>query len=161
MKIFVKTTPTKKAKTPDSQKIAYMYAAVLVVLTVAQLFTFDRFTTLLEGFNLPGDVPIAHLLGGLFVVGGVLALPFLLGFRLSPLMRIVSMVMGWVVPLLWLFITLWLVMSNNPSSNVGFLGSVVKLMPGWWAVFVSIAMGILAAWSSWGLWPFDTNKKAK
>jgi hypothetical protein len=157
MKIFVKATPAKKAKTKDSQNIAYMYAVILVIFVVAQLFTFDKFLPLLENFALPGGVPIAHLFGGLFVASGVLALPFLLGFKLSPLMRFVSMVLGWLVPAMWLSVTLWLVFSTNSVTNVGFLGTVVKLMPGWWAVFVSIALGVLAAWSTWGLWPLKSH----
>ncbi|MCX6728490.1 MAG: hypothetical protein NTV39_01850 [Candidatus Saccharibacteria bacterium] len=157
MNILVKTTAAKKAKTKDSQKIAYTYAAVLVVMVVAQLFTFDKFIPLLVDFDLPGGVPVAHLFSALFVSAGVLALPFLLGFRLSPLMRIFSMLMGWMIPLTWLYVTLWLVFSTNSVTNVGFLGTTVKLTPGWWAVFVSIALGILAAWASWGLWPAETN----
>lgn len=157
MDILVKTTPAEKAKTTDSQKIAYMYAAILVIFVVAQLFTFDKFLPLLEDFALPGGVPVAHLFGGLFVVGEVLALPFLLGFRLSPLMRVISMALCWLVPLMWLILTLWLVFSTNSATNIGFLGTIVKLTPGWWAVFVSIALGILAAWSSWGLWPFEAS----
>ncbi len=158
MNILAKATPAKKAKTKDSQKIAYAYAALLVIFVVAQLFTFDKFLLLLEDFALPGGMPVAHLFGGMLVSCEVLALPFLLGFKLSPLMRILSMVLGWLVPLMWFVLMIWLMFSTNTAVNVGFLGTVVKLMPGWWAVFVSIAMGILAAWSSWGLWPFEYKK---
>ncbi len=161
MNILTKTTAANKAKTPDSQKISYAYAVILVIMVVAQLFTFDKFITLFEGFDLPGGAPIAHLLCGLVVSGGVLALPFLLGFKLSSLMRIFCMVMGWIIPIIWLFVTLWLVLSTSLAVNVGFLGTVVKLMPGWWAVFVSVALGILAIWSSWGLWPIGQNKPSK
>jgi hypothetical protein len=161
MNILVKATLAKKAKTKDSQKIAYMYAVILVVFVVAQLFTFDKFLPLLEDFALPGGAPIAHLFGGLLVASGVFALPFLLGFKLSPLMRVTSMFLGWLVPLMWFFLTLWLVLTTNSATNVGFLGTIVKLMPGWWAVFISIALGILAAWSSWGLWPINRKKNTK
>lgn len=159
MNIATKATPAKKAKTKDSGNIAYAYAAILVILSVAQLFTFDKFLLLLEDIAFPGGVPVAHLFGGMFVASEVLALPFLLGFKLSHLMRILSMVLGWLVPLMWFLISLWLALSTNVISNVGFLGSAVKLMPGWWAVFVSIALGILAAWAGWGLWPFETRRK--
>ncbi|HUC96081.1 MAG TPA: hypothetical protein VMR16_00225 [Candidatus Saccharimonadales bacterium] len=157
MNILVKATPAKKAKTKESQTIAYAYAVVLVILVVAQLFSFDKFLPLLENFMLPGGIPIAHLFGGLIVASEVLALPFLLGFKLSPLMRVTSMALGWLAPLLWFVLTTWLMISTNSASNVGFFGSVINLSPGWWAVFVSIALGILAAWSSWGLWPFDAH----
>jgi hypothetical protein len=137
MNIFDKVTLTKKAKTKDSQTIAYSYAAILIIFAVAQLFTFDKFLLILEDLTFPGGVPVAHLLGGLITASEVLALPFLLRLKLSPLMRTSSMVLGWLVPLIWFILTLWIVASNNTVSSVGFLGSTARLIPGWWAVFIS------------------------
>lgn len=159
MNIFDKVTSAKKAKTKDSQTIAYAYAAILVVFAVMQLFTFSKFLLILEGFNFPGGIPIAHLLAGLITACEVLALPFLLSLKLSHIMRVTSMVLGWLVPFMWFMLVFWMIVSNNVSSNssIGFFGSVIKLIPGWWAVFVSLALGVLAAWSSWGLWPLKSH----
>lgn len=161
MSIFAKSTPSKKPRTKDSQQIAYVYIAVLVVFALTQLFTFDKFLVLLEGFSLPGGAPVAHLLGGIIVASEVLALPFLLGFRLSSLMRVFSMVLGWLVPLIWLKLSLWLIITGSTVVGVGFLGTTVDIIPGWWAVFACLSLGLLAAWASWGLWPFEIHKKAK
>lgn len=158
MNIFDKATKAKKPKTRESQKIAYMYAAILVLFALTQLFTFDKFLVLLESFWLPGEILTTRLLGSVIVVSEVLALPFLLGLKLSPLMRIISMVLGWLVPLTWFKLTLWLIFTNSAVSNIGFLGTTVKLIPGWWAVFISIALGVMAAWASWGLWPLPKGK---
>jgi hypothetical protein len=157
MKLLTKTTPAKHPKTKESGQIAYMYAIILVIFVVAQLFTFDKFQILLEDFSLPGGVAVSYLFSGLLVACAVFALPFLLRFKTSPLMRVVSMVCGWLVPLMWLFLTFWLVFSSNTVTNVGFLGTAITLIPGWWAIFVSIAIGILAAWSTWGLWPLSSH----
>ena len=153
MSIFVKSTHALKPRTRDSQNIAYLYAAILIIFVLAQLFTFDNFLTLIESFWLPGGAPIAHLLGGIIVVSEVFALPFLLGMKLSLLMRVISMVLGWCSAIVWLKISLWLVLTTNAVSNIGYLGTAVRLIPGWWAVFFGIALVILSAWSSWGLWP--------
>ena len=161
MKIFVKATPAQKPKSKESQNIAYMYAAILVIFALAQLFTFDNFLILIESFWMPGGKSAAYLLGSIIVVSEVLALPFLLQIKLSPLMRIISMVMGWLVPLLWFIISIWLIFTVNAVSNVGLLGTTVNLLPGWWAVFLSIALGMLAAWASWGLWPCVRPKTKK
>jgi len=161
MNILTKATSAKKPKTKESQNIAYMYAAILVIFALAQLFTFEKFLVLLESFWFPGGKPVAYLLGSLIVVCEVMALPFLLRLKLSPLMRITSMVLGWLVPIIWLFLTLWLLFTVNSVSNIGFLGTSVKLLPGWWAVFVCIAVGILAIWASWGLWPCAKQKIKK
>ena len=158
MSVFVKATPAKEPRTRETQKIAYMYAALLVVFALSQLFNFDSFLTLLESFWLPGGVPVAHLLGGIIVVSEVFALPFLFGMRLSPSTRIISMILGWLTPLIWLKLSLWLNLTINAVSNMGFLGTTVRLIPGWWAVFFSIAIGLLAAWASWGLWPGKRKK---
>jgi len=153
MKIFVKATKAKKPRTSESQKIAYAYAAILVIFALTQLFTFDKFLILVESFGLPGSDIVARLFVSTIVTSEVLALPFLLGLNLSQLMRVISMVLGWAVPLAWLKVTLWLLFTTNSVSNIGLLGTTIKLVPGWWLVFVSIALGILSAWASWGLWP--------
>ncbi len=161
MNLFVSATSAKTPKTVESQKIAYAYAGILTILALAQLFTFNEFLTLLEAFLLPGGAPVAHLVGGLIVVSEVFALPFLLRLKVSPLMRAVSMVLGWLVPLVWLKLTLWLIFTSNPVSNIGILGTTIKLLPGWWVACISVSLGILAAWASWGLWPYKprSNKK--
>ena len=161
MSIFVKATPAKKPKTRDAQQIAYLYAFILVVFVVTQLFTFSDFLRLLESFWLPGGTTIAYLLGGIIVVSEVFALPFLLGMSLSPLMRVVSMVLGWLVALIWIKLALWLMLTVNAVSNIGYFGTMIRLTPGWWAVFFGIALGILTAWASWGMWPFVTKRKSK
>jgi hypothetical protein len=161
MKIFTKATSAQKPKSKESQNIAYMYAAILVIFAVAQLFTFDNFLILIESFWMPGGKTFAYLLGSSIVVSEVLAIPFLLQIKLSPLMRIISMVMSWLVPLLWFIISIWLMVTINAVSNFGLLGTTVDLLPGWWTVFISIALGVLAAWASWGLWPCQKPKSKK
>ncbi len=161
MNIITKATSAKKPKTRESQQVAYAYAAVLVILVLAQLFTFEKFLILLESFWLPGGKPTAYLLGSIIVVCEVMALPFLLRLKLSPLMRITSMALGWLVPIIWLLLTLWLLFTVNAVSNIGLLGTTVKLIPGWWAVFFCVAIGMMAAWASWGLWPFESPKVKK
>lgn len=156
-----KAKPAPKAKTLESQKIAYIFAGILVILAFCQLFNFGDFLKLLVSFNFPGGKVIAYLTGGLIVTIEVFSLPFLLRLKLSQTMRVVSMVCSWLVPLAWLKLALWLVLTSNTVANFGILGTVVKLTPGWWAVFVSIAIGILSVWVSWGLWPISAKKHSK
>jgi len=153
MKFLKKTTPSPKPRTKESSQIAYAYAIILIVIVLCQLFTFDRFLVLLVGFALPGGDVTAHLVGSLIVISEVFALPFLLELNLSPLMRVVSMVFGWITPLVWLIMSLWLIFVANSVTNIGLLGTVIGVVPGWWAVYTSVALGTMAAWASWGLWP--------
>jgi len=153
MRQFIKSTPALKPKTKESGQVAYLYSFILIVLVLCQLFTFDKFTLLLESFALPGSLVTEHLVASLIVVSEVFALPFLLGLKISSLMRVVSMVFGGVAPLIWFVLSLWLIFATNSAHNFGLLGTVVTLVPGWWAMYVSVALIMLAAWASWGLWP--------
>jgi hypothetical protein len=153
MSILVKALPAAKPRTDNAKKISLLYAAILVVFVVAQLFTFDEFLALILSFNLPLNDTWAYALAPILVAAELFALPFLLRMKLSVAFRWLSMLLGWLVPIIWFFISIWVVTMQPEAETVGFLGTVVNLVPGWWAVLASFALGILAAWASWGLWP--------
>lgn len=142
------TTP----RTKDSQHAAIAFAGILIVMALTQLFSFEKFIPLLEGFHLPGSAA-AMMFAATLVVSAVLAAPFLLGMKLSRAMRWVSMVAGWLVAGVWLFLTIWVNINAPWVDNIGFLGASVTLTPGWWAVSLVVSLGFLAAWAAWGLWP--------
>jgi len=163
MSIFVQATKAPTPKTKDVKRIATFFAGVLVVMIVAQLFTFEEFVPLVVDFGFPGGEQLAHFDAAFIIVAELLALPFLLRMSVSPAFRWVSMVSGWLVAATWLKFTVWLVASDSQVNTVGFLGTAIELMPGWWAIFMSIAFGILATWASWGMWPakHDAKRVAK
>lgn len=138
--------------------MAIAYAVVLGAMAVTQLFTFEHFLELIATFALPIGGELTYLTGALIVVTEIFALPFLLRMPLSKAFRWVSMVCSWLAPLIWITLTLWLVITEPLVDNVGLLGTIVGLLPGWWAVLVAVSLGILAAWASWGLWPGKRKK---
>lgn len=151
----MKATAASKPKTPEAKKAALLYACLLIIFAGLQLASFTGLLEVFEGFLMPGGQTFAHVLVMVIVISEIFALPFLFRLRLSPLARGISMVLGWLVSLLWLGIALWLVMAVNTASNIGLFGAMIHILPGWWMVFISLALGILAAWSSWGLWPYS------
>ncbi len=159
MSIFPKVTPALKPKSKESIQVAVFYSVILVVMSLAQLFTFEEFIELIPSFNLPVSGALPYLVAPLVVVAQVFALPFLLRMAVSPAFRWFSMFMGWLVAVLWTLISIWVVGSHQPVETIGFAGTALNLMPGWWAVCISISFGILAAWASWGLWPARRTKK--
>ena len=159
MSLLPIATVAPKAKTKDVTRIAIFYSVILVIFALCQLFTYEDFLQLMVSFNLPGGTPFTYFLTSLLVVAEVFALPFLLRLPLSRAFRWFSLGCGWLVPIIWLFVTVVVAMNNSTADNIGFLGTVVSIMPGWWAVFISTAFFILAAWASWGLWPGKTRKK--
>ncbi len=151
--MFAVPTPAPDVKTEHIRTIALFYAGILTMMVVAQLFSFEEFIPLIESFNLPGGAGAGTVIACLIVVAEVFALPFLLRMRTSPLMRVISMLCGWLVPLLWLGITIWLNIADVQTGNVGLLGTKLELPVGWWATLYSCALGVLAIWASWGMWP--------
>lgn len=159
MSVLVKTTPAPKPRTKESMKVSVVLAGLFVVMAVSQLFTFEEFLLHIQSLGLPIGEVMTYALGPLIVISEVFAIPFLLGMSLSPAFRYVSMFLGWLASGIWLFISLWLAVRYSQVETVGFLGTVINLPPGWWAVFISVALAILTAWSSWGLWPGKRTKK--
>ncbi len=148
----------KPSRTREAKRAALISAGVITIMTVAQLFSFDKFIPLLNSFNFPGGIS-GQMIAVVLVVSGVWALPFLLQMKLSTAMRWVSMVAAWIVVAVWIALTLWVNISSSAIENVGLLGASVTLIPGWWAVCVALALGVLIAWASWGQWPGRTTKK--
>lgn len=158
MSIFVKAIAAKKPRTKEAQIVAYFYAFLLIVIVLCQLFTFEEFISLINTFNLPGGLVFSNLVGSTIVISEVFAVPFLLGMKLSPLMRIVSMASGWLAAISWIKLSVWLYVTSSSVANVGIFGDLLKIQPGFLAIFISLVLGFLAAWSSWGLWPFSRKK---
>jgi len=150
MSFFVKSTAASKPKTKNVQLISLGLAAVFVLMAVAQLFTFESFPEVIAATGIPGE---ASVWAAVLVTLEVLALPFLLSMRLSPAMRVVSMVSGWIAIALLLKIAVWANLSSEAVSNSALLGDTVSLPVGWWNVLICLSLGVLAAWSAWGMWP--------
>lgn len=158
MKLLASVSNPTKPKTANSKTIALMLAGVFVIFAVTQLFNFDEFIKIVFTYGIFNDEITSKIKAVLLVVAEVFALPFLLRMRVSWLMRIVSMVCGWLVILFWLVVCVWLVIGKSNVVDIGFLGGIVELMPGWWAVLLSLGLGILSAWASWGMWPVRAKK---
>lgn len=153
MKLFVTSTPALPPKSQAVKKIAILFAVILTVMAVAQLYTFEAFMEVVALFGLPVSDGIASALPPILIATEVFALPFLLRMSLSPAFRWFSMLCGWFVAATWFFISAWVVSTNQSVSTIGYLGDLVQLVPGWWAVCLSFALIILATWCAWGLWP--------
>lgn len=154
---FAAVEPAGKPKSENVPKVALFLAVMLLIMAVLQLFSFEKFIPLIESFGLPGGDGTAALVAGLLVVAEVFALPFLLRMRLSPLMRVFSMVCSWVAVAGWVKLAVWVNIMRPEADNLGLLGTSIDLPAGWWAVFFMVALGILAAWASWGMWPLKKS----
>lgn len=161
MSVFVKSTLAPKPKTKDIKPVSLVLAAILLVMVVAQLFTYEDFPGVVTGFWLSDDAGLSHVLAALIVVAEVSALPFLLAMRLSPLMRVLSMVSGWIAIGFWVFIAIWLNVTMTAMSSAGILGATIEFPVGRWVIWFTLALAVLTAWASWGMWPVKPVKKSR
>lgn len=155
MSIFVSATPAPRLKTKNIRAISLFLGAALATMALLQLFTFEQYP---ERLMSVGILPaMASLLATFIVVAEVLALPFVLRLQLSPAFRMVSMVAGWVVALKLL--TLAIIENfTAPAGHDAVFGATLSLPVGGWTVCMTLALCILVAWTSWGMWPFTSKK---
>ena len=157
MKFFVQPTQPPKPYSSRAGQLAWGLAAIYTLMAVAQLFTFDEFTTLADAFQvmaLPG-----MLVAALFIVLEVLSLPYLLRMAISPLFRLMSGCFVGLTSVAWLCVSLWIVVARPTVESIGYLGGVGQLAPGWWSVCVSFALTVLSVWVLWGTWPRYESEK--
>ncbi len=153
MSFFAHAQESPTPRTDAARKIALFYAVLLVIMLVAQLFTFDTFVPFFETVALPGGALMMALIAPVITTSELAALPFLLRVRISYAFRWLSMLSGWAVAALWLLVSISALQTYPTPETVGFLGTAVNVVPGAWAIGLSLLFGIMAAWASWGMWP--------
>lgn len=158
MSFFARATPALPPKTKNVRLISLLLAAILVTMVVGQLFTFEKFPDVLSAMWLPGGEKFMPIYAAVIVTFEVFSLPFLLGLNLSVAMRVVSMVLGWLSIGVWLVISIGNIIWQQ-AANSGLLGATVPLPIGWWTVLFCVALGVLAVWAAWGMWPLRKHSK--
>jgi hypothetical protein len=120
-------------------------AAVYTVLLLSQLFTFEDFRGVTNGFGLPGGGITASVLAFALPVVQAMALPYLLSMKLSRRLHAVSRACTLLAPALWLAIALWTNLSGNNLTSLGIFGATLYTPNEWW----SILMLALMSWAAW------------
>lgn len=159
MRWFVQATAAPRPKTKNIRTVGIALAGIFVIMAVSQLFTFEDFPEVIKAMWLPGGEDVASVRAALIVALEVGAVPFLLMMRLSPAMRFLSMIAGWMAILAWFAASIWQNCSSGVIANSGLLGATVKLPVGWWNILLCLALGVLAAWAAWGMWPLKKRSK--
>lgn len=147
---------SQKPKSSYVQPVSLLLAAILLLMTVAQLFKYEEFPEVLATIGIGGWEGIA---AAIIVILEVAALPFLLFIQLTPAMRFLSMTAGWAVVAWWIVVSL--TAAFNGAGDSGFFGAVVDVPGSWGGVFFALSLAVLMAWASWGMWPGRQSKVAK
>lgn len=156
MSFFATPTDSPLPKSPYVRPVCLGFAGIIILMVVAQLFTFEDFPEVIARMDIWNGGDYAALWAAVIVTFEVFMLPFLLGMRLSILMRFVSMVAGWCVVAVWLATSVW----ADKSSDSGLLGATATLASGAWMTFFCLALAVLMIWASWGMWPLSRQRSS-
>lgn len=134
----------KKTSTQRPISVVYIVrliiAGYILVIVLSQLFSFDKFPSMLAG--LPGVMAVVCAI--VLVVTEIGALPFLLAMDVSARLRKVSAVMG-VVALLLLTLLEGMAFCHGVSM---IFGATFDLPGGSWSLLFLAGVWILAIWAS-------------
>ena len=145
--MLARTTPPTP-RLPRIQSAAWLAAGMLIVMLVAQLFTYESFASVLSVVLPFNDSVLVTIASAKVVVLELLALPFLLNMRLSRLMRFVSAACAIVISVFWFFI----VLTNAHVSNSALFGDTLKLPGGAVAaIWAAILLGALIYVCMWSM----------
>lgn len=121
---------------------AWACAALITVMLVSQLFSYEDFPSTLDVILPINDQPLVHLLAALVVIAELFALPYLLSMYIAPLMRVVSAVFGVLATGFWLIVSL----TSAHAANSGLFSTTLKIPGGVLAAVWSLAVfGLLAS----------------
>lgn len=157
MSFFVQSTTSPTPKTKYVELTSIMLAAVFVILAVAQLYSYEDFPDVVANLWLPGGRAAADLWAVMIVILEVAAIPFLLSMKLSPAMRVVSMLAGWLSVVSWIAVTIWINVSVNAVTNGAVLGATIPVVASWYLVCGFVIFAGILAYVSWAKWPFNSH----
>ena len=144
--------PAAEPRSAVARNIAWVYAGILVVMAVAQLFAFEKFIPLMEDYWFPGGHGTATLVACIIVFVEIFAVPFLLRMHVSDAMRWFSLICSVIAPLIWLKLALDSTFHQNGLANGGLLGHKVAVSTDVQLLVASLLV-VVSLYVAYGLWP--------
>jgi ABC-type proline/glycine betaine transport system permease subunit len=139
MKIVPTYGPTRN---PRMRIVALTCAALMIVMLVSQLFTYEDFPSTLDVLLPINDQPLVHLTAALVVIAELFALPYLFGMYLSKLIRVFSGLFAVAVAGFWLIMSL----TNAHAANSALFSTTFKLPGGIVAAVWSLVLFGMLVW---------------
>lgn len=157
MNVFPRAVEAPKPIYKEAEYVALFQAGLLVILVVTQLFTYEDMLAVFNSMYL-ADTTYTHLLASSLVAAEVFSLPFLLRLKLSPAMRVFSMLLLWAVSSFWLLLGLLLPLKEPAMTSTGLLGGLIDV-PFTPLIIFGFIFAVLTIVTSWGMWPFVKKSK--
>ena len=116
--IFPKAVNPPKLVKSYGDKLGYVAASILIVMSIIHLFRIDTLIPIIDQV-LPGGSGWATTFVIAVILMEVFALPFLFRLKLSPLAHIMSGAFIVLAPLMWTLLAVWAYGSKNSIGLVG------------------------------------------
>lgn len=123
-------------RTSRVQIVGIVGAGLLVLMLVAQLYSYENLASILSVVLPYGDQTLITVTAALIVIAELFTLPWLLGMKLSHLFRALSAVIGLAIGSFWLMVAL----TNAHAINSGLLGEKVVIPGGLLALGWALAL---------------------
>jgi len=146
---FVRALPAKKPTQLSVVAASLYLAGFFVVTAVLQLFAFESYPDVIRSYGLPMASELALPFAALVVCLEIFAIPYLLWMKLSPLMRWVSMISGWIAIAYWLVVGIWQGVTDVYIPNAGLFGAKILMPQGRWLVSYCAVLLILMIYVVW------------
>ena len=145
----IKATPPQKLKKQFASKVLWALAIIMIGFALAHLVRIDKLIPTISQILSPAG---ASWFVVLVAIAEVLALPYLLQLRVSPLMRVVSGVLVVLAPLAWTCLAIW---AAGSGHSTGQFSSYISTPGSWWLIMLNLAwLGV----SYWALWLSNFDK---
>lgn len=145
MKQYIKAIFPAEFKHNVAYRRAFILGVIMLMLALAQLFTFEDFPAQIAAMRVPGNPVVPWLLAIVLPMLEIASLPYLLSMRLAPKQRRASMYGGLVACLLWVALTTWTTLSMGMAVESGLFGGTLATNSGWW----SVLFAVLLLWMYW------------
>lgn len=136
----ISATPPPKLQNKKLYILACIYALVIVVCMLGQLYRFDNILSFAGESNISNS-QIGVVFWTVLQMIQLFALPFLLRIHISSLMRIVSMIAAMLVPIFWAILAGWQL--SVGSQVVGIFGTEVEMLNVWWVTAIVATIGVV------------------
>jgi hypothetical protein len=147
--------PADEPKLKDIKSMGILSGLLFMAMIVFQIITvtgvLSSIVALFSYDTVMAGVVFSPILIGILIFIEVFSIPFLTGMRASVLMRLVSMVFGWIAAFVLIASSVLLNVSDSHASLVILDNLMVPL--DWLFTALALGLGATVAWTTWGRWP--------
>lgn len=125
---------------------AFALGVVYVFLALAQLFSFEKFASVIESYGFVGGTAMVSLVAGIIPLLEVASVPYLFSMKTSRWIRVSSRVCVILTGVLWLKLAFLTNLFPVAGSKSSLFGATLPLSNGWWMLVVGATLLAAGVW---------------